>query len=229
MRNAKRGLKALGLTLVAAMGLMAFPVAGAQATWDIGGAEIQANESVGGRFVAGQEGLILVPTLNLVIHCKKFTVESGSQLLALPALDARVNLQYEECVTLVKGVTSPGCQPEILLARALLLQILHNGEIYILSEPVSGTNFTTIHYSEENCALPPLPTISGSFVYECYKGALVLDDCKTAKVVHLMRPAPAALFPSDGLKYGLHSMETHGEVEVFLTGLNIGQAFNALI
>ena len=232
MSNAKRGLKALGLSLLAAMGLMAFLAAGAQATWDINGTEIAANEPINGNFVTGQEGLLLVPAQNLVIHCKTFKIETGSQLLALPALDADLNIQYEECKTLVKGSENVGCKPEILLVKALVLIFLHeaNKEIFLLAEPSeAGKPFTTIHYNEETCALPPLPQVTGSVVFECYKEALKLDDCKTAKIKHLIKPANPALFPSDMLKYGLNAAEIHGEAEVFLNGTFIGKTFNALV
>ena len=229
MSNAKRGLKALGLSLLAAMGLMAFLAAGAQATWDLEGIEIIKDIPVGGNFVAGQEGLLLVPTQNLVIHCKKFTIEKAL-LLKLPALDADADLKYEDCKTLVKGVENAGCKPEILPVKALLLPFLHNGEIYILAEQQTGVpNFTVIHYNEETCALPPLPAVTGSVVFECYKEALKLDDCKNSLAIHLIRPAPPALFPTDTLKYGLNAAEIHGEAEVFLTGEDLNKKWNALV
>ena len=231
MSNAKRSLKALGLSLLAAMGLMAFLAAGAQAAWDLDSnlKEITSSVTVGGNFVAGQEGLLLVKDLNLVIHCKKFKVETGSVLLPLPALIADANLQYEECISLVKGVSAPECKPEILLVKASLEPILHNSEVYILAKPQSGLAFTTVHTNEDTCALPPLPTVTGSVVFECYQGELKLDDCKKEKVTHLIKPAAAALFPSNTLKYGLNAAEIDGEVEVFLTGPDSGKLWNALV
>ncbi len=230
MSNTKRGLKALGLSLMAAMGLMAFTAAGAQAiTWDINGAEIGANNSnVTGNIVAGTTGLLLVPAQNLVIHCSKFTVEEGT--LMSVANNAHAKLKYSECSTTVKGVKSPGCTPEILAVTAKILPILHNSKVYLLVEPLTaGQPFTTIHYNEETCALPPLPTVTGSVVFQCYTGALVAADCKTARIKQTIMPAPAALFPTDVLKYGLNESTIHGEGEVFLKGADAGKTFNALI
>ena len=227
MSNSKRGLKALGLSLLAAMGLMAFLAAGAQATWDVQLKEIEKTAKFDGKFVAGQEGLLLVPEQNLVIHCSGFTVEDGL-ILALPGLDAHADISYTGCKTLVKGVENTGCVPVILPVKALLKQILHNGEVYILASP-RETNFTVIHYNEDTCALPILPAVTGSVVFECYQGALVLDTCAKDKITHTIRPATPALFAGDTLKYGLNAAEIHGEAEILLTGEDAGKGFAALV
>ena len=230
MRSIKRGLKTLGLALLAAMGLMAFTAVGAQAvTWDINSSEIKAHESFTAQLKPGQTVLFLVPTDNLVFHCSALDVETGLLYNSDPP-KAHISFFFLNCETKVKGVAAPGCKPEILLVKAVLLPILHSGKVYLLAEPLTGSIFTTYHYNEETCALGPLPSISGSFVFQCENAAgTVQQSCSTAAATQYIGPAPTALFPSDGLKYGLNTAETHSKAEVTLSGANIGKTFAALV
>ncbi len=230
MSNAKRGLRAFGLTLVAAMGLMASMAAGASAiTWDVGGKEIAGTVTASGKLKSGQTALLLVPAQSLVLHCTGFTVNEGS---LLTNNTAHANLKYTGCTTKVKGVESAGCKPEILEVKAKVLPILHtDGLVYLLVHPLTaGQPFTTIHYNEETCALPPLPTVTGSTVFHCENITTGLKlSCSHPKTNILILPADPALFPSDTLQYGLNAAAIHGKAEIFLTGVNAGKEFNALI
>ncbi len=227
MSNAKRAFKGFGLTLVAIMGLMVFMTAGAQAvTWDIAGKEITAHASAEGKLKT--EGLLLVPKLNLIIHCKTVTVTEG--LLYNTANKAHATLNYSNCLTLINNIDQPLCHPTILPVKIEIEPILHptGGRTYLLIRPLDLKIFTTLHFLEESCALPPLTSVTGSVVFECEDGNLVATDCKTARVSQLIKPAPAALFPTDTLQYGLNPATIHGEAEVFLIGGNLGKTFNAL-
>ncbi len=229
MSNAKRGLRAFGLTLVAAMGLMAFMAAGASAQekWDLNGVKIASNITASGNLVAGQEGLLLVEALKMVIHCKKFTVEEGS---LRTDNTAHAKLKYSECHTFVKGVLAPECHPNILQVSAKIKPVLHNSKVYLLAEPLTaGSNFTVIHFLEDKCALPPSSAVKGTVAFECYTGALVAADCKTSRVKQLIKPVVNQALHGDALLYGLNAAIIHGEAEVFLTGADTGIAFNALI
>lgn len=231
MRSIKRGLKTLGLALLAAMGLMAFTAVSAQAvTWDINGSEIKAHETFTAQVKSGETILLLIPSKNAVFHCTSIDVEEGLIYNSDPP-KAHVGFLLLGCETLIKGVKSPGCAPEILLVRATLLPILHSGKIYLLAEPLTGGQpFTTYHFNEATCALPPLPTITGSVVFECENaGTGAQQDCKIGAVAQLLRPAPPELFPSDKILYGLSAAETHSKMEVKLSGANAGKTFNALI
>ena len=229
MSNAKRGLKALGLSLMAAMGLMAFTAVSAQAfNWDINGAEIKTLETATGKLKSGQTALLLVPAQSLVIHCTGFTVNEGALELDNTA---HVKLTYTGCTTKVKGSENVGCKPEILPVSAKILPFLHSSKVYLLVEPLTaGQPFTTIHYNEDTCALPPLVSVSGSVVFECENAANGgQKDCKEAASPQLVRPAPPALFEIDKLQYGLNPAEIHGRAEIALTGVNANKPFNALI
>ena len=228
MSNAKRGLKALGLSLMAAMGPMAFTAVSAQAvTWDINGSEIKANETITGKLKAGQTALILIPAQNLVVHCTGFNVNEGT---LRTDNTGHAKIAYTGCTTKIKGVESPGCAPEILPAAAKISPILHSGKVYFLVEPLTaGQPYAVLHYDEETCPLA-LASVVGTVVFECENaGSGAQKDCKEAASPQLIRPAPPALFLSDTLKYGLNAAEIHGKVELSLNGPNIGKPFNGLI
>ena len=228
MSNAKRGLKALGLSLLAAMGLMVFMAEGASAaSFDVNG-----KSGLHATFSAQlkEEALLSVPgQSNLVIHCATATVTEG--LIYTDGTKAHATINYSNCKTLVEGKENAKCAAEILPVKVKILPITHSGKSYLLVEPLeTGKPFTTFHYNEENCALPSLPSLTGSVVFECENGSLVQESCSTLKSVRLIRPAPAALFPSDAMKYGLFAQTLEkGESEVFLTGGHSGQTLKALV
>ena len=224
MRDTKRGLKALGLSLLAATGLMVFMAAGASAaSFNVNGKSGLHATASGGLIV---EVLLLVPgQSNLVIHCAEAVVTEG--LVYADGTKVHVTISYSGCKTLIEGKENAKCVAEILPVKAKLLPIAHNGKSYMLAEPLTaGQPFTTIHYNEETCALPSLPTVTGSVVFECEDGSLVQESCATLKSVRLIRSAPAALFPSDTLKYGLFAATFDERAEVFLTGEHSGQSIS---
>ena len=176
----------------------------------------------------GTEFLILVPAMSLIIHCNNLQVVDG---LLFATNVAHATLSWTGCATLQGGKTSPGCKPsEPWEAKAIIKPILHNGEIYLLFSPLeAGKNLAVVKFNEEACALPSENPVRTSFVMECYKGVLVLDDCKVAKVTHTLKFAPKALFGGDTLTWGLNPMEVHGEFEFFMLGADFNKTWNALI
>lgn len=224
MSHGKRGPKVLGLSLLAVLGLTALIASSAQAlTWDLDKIEITAATSFDGRLK--EELLLLVPALNLIIHCNQLTVEDGLLLLDNTA---HLGLVLSQCKTLVKGLEMKACVPEILLSNLKILPFLHNEKIYLLFEPLfAGQPFLVIHFKEE-CVLP-LANATGSVVYECEDGFLTPIDCKTPKISHLIKPANPSLFPGDLLVYGKNPASIHGEAELLLTEKDLGRTFNALI
>ena len=227
MSNAKRGLRVLGLSLLAAMGAMVFMAAGASA------ASFDVNSQSGLHATATgalkEEALLLIPgQSNLVIHCATATVTEG--LIYADGTKAHATINYSNCKTLVEGKENVKCAPGILPVKVKILPITHSGKSYLLVEPLTaGQPFTTFHYNEDTCALPSLPTVTGSVVFECENGSLVQESCATLKVIRLIKPAPAALFPTDTIKYGLFAATLEGEAEVSLTGAHTGQSFEVLV
>jgi len=164
----KHMLRALGLSLLATLGLMAFTAAGAQA---------EALKGVAGRILIGgvdattgtiiegsQEnaGTLLIPALNTEIVCQKIKVVTGKVIGKGEGLG---EILYEECAywgtkTKIEGgkeilelTTKLACEiledsetkaPEAIVAKAKLLVVLHEvsagvSDTYILAEADNAT------------------------------------------------------------------------------------------
>ena len=229
MSNAKRGPRVLGLSLLTATGLMVFMATAASADpfFEVNGAS-KLHATATGKLK--EEGLLSVPIQSLVIHCATGTVTNG--LIYDDGTKAHGTINYSNCKTLVKGKEEKGCVPNILPVNVNILPITLSGKAYLLVEPLTGTQFTQIHYNEETCALPVLPSVTGSVVFQCEDGVLTQESCITKKSNRLIRPVPggAELFPSDTLQYGLNPATLEkGEAEVFLTGEHSGQTLLVLL
>ena len=226
MGNTKRGLRALGLSLLAATGLMVFMAAGASAaSFDVNGTSGLHATATG---QLKEEGLLKVEAQNLIIHCATATVTNG--LIYADGTKAHATINYSKCKTLVKNIENPGCVPTIDPVNVKILPITHSSKSYLLVEPLTGTQFTQIHYNEETCGLPVLPAVTGTVVFECEDGSLKEESCSTLKVTRLIKPASLTLFSSDTLKYGLNAATLEkGEAEISLTGDHTGQTLEALI
>jgi hypothetical protein len=226
MCREKPGSGILGLLLLAALSLTALTASSAQAlTWDLEGKEITVNTPFDGRLK--EELLLLVPNLNLIIHCAELQTEDG---LLLPNNTAHISLILSQCVTLANN-KKIACTTTLLLTKLKILPFLHNGKVYLLYEPlVAGQPFWVIHHLGELCPLPELVNVTGSVVYECENGLLVPIDCQVPKTNHLIKPANPALFPLDELRYGAHPAFLHGEAELLLSDeKDLGMTFNALV
>ena len=228
MSHSRRVFKRLCASLSAALGLLAFLAVGAQAvTWDVEGKEIGANVTFTSKLVSGTTMLLLVPAQNLVIHCTGMNTEEGTLRTDNTGHGLYI---FFGCTTKVKGAESGGCKPEILVWRVKYLPILHAGKVYLLLESLtSGQPISTIHYNEETCALPPLPTVTGHVVFECIPlfGGVPLT-CSHWAIIHRLKPAPKALFGGT-LSYGLNEATLEADIEMSLTGANAGKTFGALV
>lgn len=229
MSHGKHGLRAFGLTIVAAFGLMAFMAVGAQANWlyleGTTAVELTKNELVK---VAKhtEDGTLEIEGINASVLCKKI---EGEDLLLVPGnattATATGSVAFSECVTLEKksGLEQPKCTPENqpIKAAGKAKIVLHtNGQNYVLFEPEEGKPFTTIKFPE-TCALIETSNVTGSLVAECGElsgGAFVQEDCKNHQVSHLLQQASTELFTSDELKFGSHKASIKGIVSVELAG-----------
>ena len=237
MSNAKHGLRALGLCLLAALGLMAFAAAGAQAEWLVEKVAIKEHIDFNGVIhplkPEGKEkhAVLLVKDLNLEILCEELVVLDG--LLFPNTVEGLAHLEYKKCKTFVSGAEKAGCKPkEPILALVLFRLFLHEVEgkklTYLLFEPDNkAVNFTIIEFNEETCALPSINEIHGTVVAECLNEKLEdkkltgLDSCLEELVHHLIQEALEAekLFPKDGLFYGEHVALLDGITDIFLINL----------
>ena len=250
MRHAKHGLGALGVCLVAALGLAGLGAASASAAteaWLIEGKAITEHTNIHAilrRLEPKKEGeetqkhlVLLIPSKELNILCEILTTDDG--LLFPNTVEGLITLLITECKTEIKGKENKGCKPfEPIVVETSFHLILHptkEGSNYLLFEPdpqgKHPKTFTTLQFNEETCALPNAE-ITGSFVVEGLgenyelKEKTGIDYIATELVHHLITQAPAALFPEDVLKYGANEMRLDGVADVLLSGPNEGKKWS---
>jgi hypothetical protein len=212
---------------LAALGLVAFAAAGAQAEWLIEKKALTGIELI--KVTQHTEALLLVPGQNLIIHCKELTSVLGD----LSVLDgtgglllASAELLYKLCTTLQKNELKEGCKPaEPIVAKVLGHLILHgeaNKLTYILFEPDGGDTFATVKYNGATCSLPETNKIKGKVVAECLnekletKAQTGIDECLKEMLKHLIQEAPETLFPTDVLTYGTNQALLDGIASIQL-------------
>lgn len=218
----KHGLKVLGLSVMAALSLMAFSVSVVQGAWLENGATITGLKNAKGEI--DTLGILEVPALNSKIDCTAFKVNPGVILGSAEASEpniAHVGLLYEGC----KGYTTSGgtltLQSKCLLfetqvdrnaltnagnilATALFEIITHNGAKYI-----KVTAHSKI-WSEECVNIPNGTLVTGNFVMQ-------LGAASVTK--QLVSVSDLALFPNN-LKFGINEAKLQGTVWVELESSN---------
>jgi hypothetical protein len=171
-------LKALGVSLTATLGLMAFFASGAQA-------ENLSSGGVAGKFkVLGSEALatevpivgavlaskLLIASKNAYIECIGGTIKAGSKIKN--SSEALAVVLFEGCATFEDKTKAVIAACDILgeptstgkiEAIGVALPKLHEGELYVLFEPEPERSFATIKFGEE-CGIGVKVNISGSFV-----------------------------------------------------------------
>src|SRR6188472_959905 len=114
----RNGLKVLGLSFVAVLGLMAFMAVGAQAEesggkWTyLNGATLETlpNEQGLGGELDSADGTLLTKIAGVTVEflCTAFTVTEGKLLTGGTALGS---LKFSGCTTKLNGATSAPCKP----------------------------------------------------------------------------------------------------------------------
>jgi len=236
MSHGKYGLKAFGLAIVAALGLMAFMAVGAQANWLYleGGVahELTSNELVEVT-KHSSDGTLLIEGVNIQFLCQTIT---GGDVLLEPGNATTANatgkVEFGTCTAIEKstGKEAAKCNPinQPIKAAGKAKIFLHtNGQNYVLFEPNKNAKgelepFAVIEVSEL-CALTETSKVTGSLVAECGElnasSVFVQEDCKNHQVKHLLRQAPEALFPTHILKYGTHKSTIDGIAAAELAGV----------
>jgi hypothetical protein len=242
----KYGLKVLGLSLLAALSLMALSAGAAQAVTHevkiLGKtfAELGIDEeSLTGKI--DTVGALLVTGQNLALTCAKFSVVEGKILLALPSktVDAEGKILFEECKTksadltenlpcIVDDDVGTGLTTEHITADALILIVETGGVRYLLAEPLTGqTAFTKVDFLDEDpahgkfCPLPDLVEITGSTAIEIETGT---------NAEKLIKEAPAAIQTAlnDKLKFGESKATIDATGWVKLNGADAGKVWQVL-
>ncbi len=213
MSQGRHGIKVLGLSLLAALGLMAF-AASAQASGEflveVGGVKKTFTEhGISSESVTGTiaEGELLVPGL-LTINCTGGTF-TGTLLLGGTV---HANLLYSGCSVLgnafckpfethAKMLTNLAADRGFISASGLGLLELMGSKHYLLVESTEAAAFSTIYLTPAaaGCALPLESKVFGSTVLE-------LPTALTMLLTQTVKTIPQAelesLWPSDILKYG---------------------------
>jgi len=228
MNQPKLWQKRLGLTLVAALGVLALLAASSAqaAEWRIEGKKIESSESVTG--AAHVASNLLVPAQNLEILCSEHTIEVGAILTNGTAVG---QLALSNCKTLVKKVLSPGCKPEEpIIVGGVATPTLHNGLTYIFLTPKAGSPFGLMRFNPAKCALPEEIEVVGSAVTECLNPSNLATGakrCEEESVTHLAQIAPTSLFPKNVIFFGANPVTFDGIAEVKLGGANAGKKASA--
>jgi hypothetical protein len=226
MNYRKQGLKALGLSFVAALGLMAFTAAGAQASGSflIAGLGAFTNVPITGVAENTLTSRLLILKLNLEIFCHAGKVTNGS---ISSNGHGSATIVFEGC--LAQGVsgttgllTGSACTMERNIeAKVLALVVLHNTKPYILFSPAEGEAFALV--LEHTCPLPEHALIKGSVV-----ASIANPDIDEVKKL-ISTKGMLTLFTADKLFYGANEAHLEADAIVELTGSpHGGLAFGAI-
>jgi hypothetical protein len=224
--------RALGLSLVVVLGLMALGASGAQGNWLIlhNGGTSEAKVSV---VVSAQsEGNIKVAdAFTTEILCSTFAAQE--LVLTEKSTSGSGKVKFSGCKTWQSGKQQANCKPvEPIVAGGETHLVLHNGKNYLLYLPTSGKSFAVVEFGEL-CALGEEVVVTGDLTFECGHlnppGTWLFLDCSGHQVTHLVRPVvPQSLFAA-GIKFGANSATLSGIAAVSLSGLFLGDAWGGHI
>jgi hypothetical protein len=207
MSHSKHRRRALSLGLFAALSLMAFLAASAQAQfgWLLGEkkfitADTGVHAVIHPLADTGKKHALLhtvVGALNVLILCETLVTDDGLLFGTDAALrekaEGLIILLYTKCVTFLNEKESPPCHPaEPIEAKTQFHAILHtskeekdkgDGKTYILFEGEKNKEgklepFTTLKFSEE-CAIGEESKITGEVVAECLNEKLEKNSALT--------------------------------------------------
>jgi hypothetical protein len=214
--------RALSLSLVGALSLLAFSAVSAQAgkfklTDPATGQTAELLALITGEQIG--EGLLLVPGRNLTIKCTGGNLEPGAEIIN--GNEGLAKIEFTGCTT--HEHKSPfgaiACKVDNPLATVKALPILHGGERYVLFEPdAPATLFTTVILLDASCPLPEENPVHGTVL-------ALLDNNDTAKPELLFKHVPTSLEKSlgDVLKFG--GFESTIEGTAYILAINAHKDF----
>ena len=255
--RSKHVLRTLGVSLLAALGLMAFAVASVQA------ANLKPSEHVHGEILilgkklqatatgAGEgEGRLLVASLGIEITCPDFEVIEGLVNQTAAKGHGTADVLFLGCQvyaiekTAPFNLTSKTVPPETLpclpldsvtakdghiRAKALLLVVLHENKDYLIAEAVNLTGpLAKIVFSPgTGCPIPLKPEVSGEVAFEINTG----DKHTGLEVVEpLITGGSKTVQELLGVKllYGVNESFIDGSAKLKLTGAHLGCIWGVL-
>jgi len=192
MVHARHSLKALGVCLMAALGLMTVMAVGAQAaTWLESGVTIVTllaieSEKDSAIYILHSE---LTGGTSIRIECTNLALTEGNLHANGTATGT---LGFTGCTTKINGVTSTACAPkEPISAKVKVEQYLHTpsggtAEHLFLFSPADGTLKLTVVKLDKNgseCSVGPNFEVSGHFIFKDCENKALVDQVK-----HLIEP-----------------------------------------
>lgn len=180
MSHRKYGLRAFGLCLMAALGLMAFTAMSAQAGTTLeSGVATTTNLPATATLESTKATLDseAIGGIKVEVHCTTLASESG---VIKPGAVGEGTLKFSGCETLLNGSASMVCLPkEPIVASVKLEGYLHGGNELILASPLSGTKFAEIKMDKEaGCSIGPNFEITGSAIIKDCSNELLVDKVK---------------------------------------------------
>jgi hypothetical protein len=225
MAPRKHILRVLGLSLIAAIGLLAIGAAAAQAEgeWKIGGKtlpelkieEESVNASLDGTFT------YTVPSLSLEIKCLKMDSLKGRVLLKGAG---ELSLLFLEC-TFFAGKSQEevkACTVKDVSINASDSIVLHGGKTYLLFKPLEGkTTFLTYTFEGAECVIAGTShAVGGSF-------AVDLESEKVTQTLKLGNSTADALL-GDEAKLVTAKVSLAGTLLLSLSGAQAGKAWGGI-
>jgi len=215
MSYARRGLRALGVSILAALGLMAVTAGGAQGDFLVE----NGTAPIAGALENPLESNFRILGLNIEFFCHGGTASGSVELIG----HGHATLELTEC--LVQGVNSAGelvgepCALENnIVAKTLVSLILHNEKPYLLFSPLEGEVFAMV--SGEPCPIPD-STVKGSVVASISNP----DGDDVTKLISTK--GNLSLFTSGKLFYGKNEAHMSADATVELTGAFKGVKWGA--
>jgi hypothetical protein len=206
MSYSKHGLRALGVSLLAVLGFMAFMVASAQAQtgWLLNKAFITADKKIHAvihPLTDKTKHVVLdteVPSIGEIKKlCETLETDDGLLFGAPAALASKaegvINLLFKNCKTFINGLELSACKPiepiEVNVKFHAILHTVnpivggkegtHDNKTYILFEPlITGHPFVILKLPE-NCVLPEKAPVTGEVVAECLNEKLEKNTALT--------------------------------------------------
>lgn len=212
MSHRKYGLRAFGLCLISALGLMAFTAMSAQAVNTTLESGVAITTLLPLRGVEDVHGWTLdseaVGGLGIKIHCLNLEVSSAN---AHPGALATGELKFTTCETLLNNAASMVCLPkEPIVANVKFEGYLHGGNELTLVTPQTGTKFTELKLDKEaGCSIGPNFEITGAAIVKDCSNEFLVD-----KVRHLIEQVQGTALDLEGrknaIKFGSKTMTLLG-------------------
>ncbi len=233
--HSKRVFRVLGVSLMAALGLMALTAVGAQAAeFKILGTGVATEETVNGK--AEGVGLLKVPALSIEIVCQKFSIPNTPITRILSSGVVHVTVLFEECVVwsikpgtleLIEILPCLVLPSHHITATALGQVVLHNAEtetyIKFTGEPFANVEFE----AGKGCPIPLKPVIKGSAAFKVVTGNLAKGGAEVKEPLLQSSEAIQALLGAK-LLYGTNEAFVSGSGTAALSGAKIGCTWGAL-